>query len=1139
MMVEAPKGVTDKMPYEACTSIIVGSTSNRHAWSAILGLIFLVGTPVSANAMARNIRFSAVSIEDGLSQSSVNSIVQDKTGFMWFGTENGLNRYDGYTFTVYKDDPQEAQHLTNRWVWDVYEDSRGIVWIGTKGGLNRWDPDSESFTHFNHDDKVPTSLSHDDVRVVYEDSRGTLWIGTDGGLNSFDRGTGQFTGFHHNPSNPDSPSSDHIRAIYEDRHGVVWVGTTDQGLNRFDRDSGSFKHYRHDPEDIGSLSNNNVRKMVEDRQGNLWVGTQDGLSRFEPDTDTFVVYRHDDSNPTSLSDNQVLVLAQDSQGVLWIGTENGLNEWGPSTSSFRRYEQSEESGSLSDDNILSLYVDRGGLLWVGTRMGGLNKWNAATGSFAHYESDPNSPSSLSSKYVTSFVEDRDGSLWVGTFGGGLDLLDRKTGTIENYRRDDSDSGSLSGDRIMALLLDRSETLWISTFNDGLNRFERDTKTFTHFKHDPDDPGTLSGDRITSLLEDDEGVLWMGTYENGLNRMAAPGEPIIHYKHDPHNPTSLSRDRVMCLHQDSRGILWVGTEGGGLDRFDPASGTFAHYRVDPEDPNSLSGDIVTSIYEDDRGTLWIATYGNGLNRWEKKDRDVHVGVFRRYSERDGLPDLVIYGILEDEDGHLWLSTNRGISRFDPRQEVFKNYDESHGLQGREFNIGAYYQSPGGEMFFGGINGFNVFHPGEIRDNPHAPRVVLTGFYKFNQRVDLDAPISQLEKIDLTYKDNFISFEFAALDYTVPHKNRYAVKLEGFDENWIDLGEMHRATYTNLDAGNYTLRVKGSNNDGVWNEMGASLGLSVSPPPWKSWWAYVLYGLTLTAVVFAFLRAQQGKLDREAEYSRKLEQEVEARTVELAQRNDELQQLNVKFEEASLTDSLTGLWNRRFLSNYMKKEVSLVLREHDGRKPDQNGGEEASPSSLVLLMIDLDGFKPINDQYGHAAGDEVLLQMRDLLRDACRSSEVLVRLGGDEFLIVGRTANRKSTQFLAERIRRSIEAHRFDIGASEPVNLACSIGFTCFPFLTTEPRLLNWEQVLAVADQALYAAKYTTRNAWVGIFDTDQSAPDNLFQSILEKPQAVLDAGEIDVVSSISRARRLDWGLYKTETAIETPFSIKKS
>jgi diguanylate cyclase (GGDEF)-like protein len=470
-------------------------------------------------------------------------------------------------------------------------------------------------------------------------------------------------------------------------------------------------------------------------------------------------------------------------------------------------------------------------------------------------------------------------------------------------------------------------------------------------------------------------------------------------------------------------------------------------------------------------------------------------------------------------------------------VFKNYDESHGLQGREFNIGAYYESPGGEMFFGGINGFNAFHPGNIRDNPHAPPVVLTGFFKFNRRVELDKPLHQLEKIDLTYNDTFISFEFAALDFTASKRNRYAVKLEGFDENWIDLGEMHRATYTNLDGGNYTLRVRGSNNDGVWNETGASIGLTVSPPPWKSWWAYVLYALTSTGIIYFFVRAQRRRLGREAEYRRKLEQDVEARTLELAQRNDELQLLNTKFEEASLTDSLTGLWNRRFLSNYMKKEVSLVLREYDRRNTDDN--DDSPPSSLVLLMIDLDGFKPVNDQYGHAAGDEILLQMRDLLRDACRSSEVLVRLGGDEFLIVGRTTNRSSTQFLAERIRRSIENHKFNIGASEPVRLACSIGFTCFPFLPSEPRLLNWEQVLAVADQALYAAKYTARNAWVGIFETEQAIPDNLFQSILEDPQAVLDAGEIDVASSISRARPLDWGLERAKTAGGPSGPVQKS
>ncbi len=1129
------------MPKETCRKT-KWLGSHYRSFVLILTTLGLHCVSENAQAAARNINFSTVSIEEGLSQSSVYSIVQDSIGFMWFGTENGLNRYDGYSFRVFKDDPQDPPHLTNSFIWCVYEDRRGVLWIGTKGGLNRWNPDSQSFTHFNHDDSIPTSLSSDDVRVIYEDSRGTLWIGTDGGLNLLDRESIRFTGIHHNPSNPNSLSSDHIRAIYEDRQGVVWVGTYDRGLNRYDRDSGIFKHYLADPDAKGSLSNNKVWSVMGDRNGFLWIGTQDGLNRLDPETDTFKVYRHDDSDPTSLSENQVRVITEDNQGVLWIGTEDGLNEWDPSTDSFLRYKQSEESapGSLSDDHILSLYGSRTGLLWVGTRMGGLNKWNAATGYFAHYQSDPQNPSSLSSKYVTSFVEDKDGSLWVGTFGAGLDHLDRKSGKIRNYRREDSDPRSLSGDRVMALLVDRSNRLWVATFNDGLNLFERSTKTFTHFLPDPENGNTLSGDRVTSLLEDDEGVLWIGTYGHGLNRMASPGGPIVHYSNDPRNPTSLSRDIVMCLHQDSEGILWVGTEGGGLDRFDPASGTFAHYRHDPEDPKSLSSNNVTSIYEDSRGTLWIATYGDGLNRWERSDREAHIGYFKRYRERDGLPDLAIYGILEDDSGYIWLSTNRGISKLDPQKEVFKNYDKSHGLQDHEFNIGAYYKNPGGEMFFGGINGFNAFHPSAIRDNPNVPPLVLTGFYKFNRLVDLGKPISLLDEIELTYEDNFISFEFAALDYTAPHKNRYAVKLEGFDQNWIDLGEMHRATYTNLDGGNYVFRVRGANNDGVWNEEGVSLKLTVSPPPWKSWWANILYVVALTCVGFAFVRAQQRKLKREAEYRRKLEQDVEARTVELAQRNGELQELNVelqqlnaKFEEASLTDSLTGLWNRRFLSNYMEKEVSLVLRETINWEADGSGDENNAPTSLVLLMIDLDGFKPINDQYGHAAGDEILLQMRDLLRGACRASEVLVRLGGDEFLIVGRTPDRKSTQFLAERIRRSIEAHEFDIGAGKAIQLACSVGFTCFPFLRSEPKLLNWEQVLAVTDQALYAAKHTARNAWVGLFDTEKTASNHLFQSLLNDPQTLLNGGQIDVVSSIPKDRTLDWGLYKVGAPSRAP------
>jgi diguanylate cyclase (GGDEF)-like protein len=1103
-----------------------------HTLALLASLGVLLCIPGRLAAQGRSIHFDRLSLEQGLSQATVNCILQDRRGFMWFGTEDGLNRYDGYAFSTFKHEEANPSSLSHNFVSALLEDREGFLWVGTRGGLNRFDPSVETFRHFRNDPSDPTSLSLDRIRVVYEDKEGVVWIGTEGGgLDRFNRASASFERFTHDPANAASLGSDDVSAIREDRQGVLWIGTRGGGLDRFDRTGATFTHYRSDPRQAQSLSDDQVTALGEDRDGALWVGTSEGgLSVLASDAGHFVQRRLDQPDSPSLSANSVRAILQDDAGTLWVGTDAGLAEWSPERRAFLHHRNDPaDPWSLGDDQVTALCQDSGGVLWVGTGAG-VSRFNTRIVPFAAFKAMPGGalasrgggraggprPRGLSNGIVTAFREDRSGALWIGTFGGGLNRLDRKTGTFTYYRHQPSDPSSLGDNRVTSLHVDRQGVLWVGTFAGGLDRF--DGAHFVHHRHDPDKPDSLSWNGVSSLCEDEDGVLWVGTFGGGINRFDRKNGRFVHYRHAPSKTWSLSDDRVRVIERDREGTFWVGTDGGGLNRFDRSKGSFTSFRHNAGDPGSISSDAVYSIHEDASGVVWIGTDA-GLNRWDPADRKANRGRFERLGKKEGLPHEMIYGILSDQAGSLWLSTIKGLSRFDPRTKEFKNYNPSHGLQSYEFNFGAAYRSPSGEMFFGGVNGFNAFHPASIRENTHEPPVVLTGFWKFGQRAKLDRPVWTVKEIDLAYRDYVVSFEFAALDFTAPEQNRYAYKLEGLDESWTDLGTLRRVTYTNLAPGRYVLRVRGSNNDGVWNEQGLALSIRVIPPPWRTWWAYLLYTAALAGVVFAYVRAQARKLAREAEYSRKLEQDVkertrelEERTLELAVSNQELQSVNLKLEEAALTDAATGLRNRRYLMSHIQEDLALVERDY-AILQDGAGRRRSRAPDFLFLMMDLDGFKRVNDVYGHDAGDMVLLQVCELLRTACRRSDTLIRWGGDEFVIVGRGVDRHHAEVLAERVRLAIEQHTFDLGKARTTHLGASIGFAFYPFLPSDVTLLKGAQIMTVADRALYLAKASGRNAWVGIHATETTPHEELMKRINEDLERLVRDGAIELSSSI--------------------------
>ncbi|HET9316696.1 MAG TPA: two-component regulator propeller domain-containing protein, partial [Vicinamibacteria bacterium] len=1050
-------------------------------------LACLLGTAPLALAQPRPMAFERVSLEQGLSQSTVLSMIQDSRGFMWFGTEDGLNRYDGINFKSYKSDPSDHASLPASMVWAVTEDAQGDLWLATEGGgLARWDRTHDRFT------RVPVSSTpglYGRIRTLLFAPDGALWMGSkDAGLLRFEPATGAVKAFRHDPADASSLSHDGVYALASDGAGRLWVGT-DGGLNRLDPATGRFERFRHDPARPESLGDDRVRALLVDRERRLWIGTfGGGLSRLDAGSNAFRTYRNDPANATSLGHDRVRALLEDGGGRLWIATDRGLDLLDRQHATFEHHRNdSTDPSSLGDDTVMSLYQDRGGVLWVGTRTGGAYKWNPATWSFGHHTRSSASPGGLADKTVTSFAEDRVGRIWIGTFGG-LHVMDRQTGDVTRYV---SKAGPI-GERVMALATDADGMLWIGTMDAGLIRLDPGTGTLRSYRHDAGSRGSLSADAVMSLLVDSVGDLWVGTFGGGLNRFDAATGAFTRYRNDPANEHSLSADAVTALAQDASGGLWLGTDGGGLNLLDRTTGQFTRFLHDPGNASSLGANTVYALYLDSAGRLWVGTRGGGLAVMES--REGAEARFRHVRQRDGLANDVIYGVVPDGEGHLWLSTNNGLTRYEPATGKSKNYDTSHGLQSNEYNFGAHFRSASGELFFGGVNGFNAFHPRKLVANTHVPPVVLTSFLKFNRPVDTAGPLWMLKGIDLGYGDDVVTFEFAALDYAAPERNRFVYKLEGFDPDWVDLGNVRRVTYTNLAAGNYRLRVKGANNDGVWNESGIDVPVRVEAPPWLRWWAFVAYALALGGALYLFVRVQQAKVEREAEYARRLEEDVQNRTLELEARNSDLEDLNRKLAEASLTDSLTGLRNRRFLFEYVSKDADLVRRRYIAIKQ----GDEARTFDLSFVMIDLDHFKAINDTCGHAAGDAVLLGVRAVLEKTCRTSDVLIRWGGDEFLLVGRDNDPDQVGTLAERIRAEIESTTFDIGEGRVARITCSVGYACYPFVRTEPELYAWEDMLGLADAALYAAK-GLRNAWVGFLSTAQAPPRDLARSARIEPQ----------------------------------------
>lgn len=871
--------------------------------------------------MEAPLSFDRLGSDEGLPQSTVRAFVQDAVGFMWFGTQDGLVRYDGTRTQVFRPNPTDPTTISSGYITALETDPSGKVWVGTaEDGINLYDPGTEKFTRFVHDANNGASLSSEGVTDIHRDKKDRVWLAmSGGGLNQFLPGSSSFKMF------TAAPLDVAIANIAEDGDGNLWLGTAGGALIRFNPETAASKTFP-----IGTVA---VTAVRVDSKGFVWVGTEgDGVHVIEPTKGSDVAYRHNPADVKSLSHDGVSAILEDRAGEIWIGTVNGLSRFDRTTRTFTRYNHDPvDPLSLSGPWVIALYEDRGGQVWVGLFVGGISKFDRLRLDFAHHRTGGVTA-------VSFFEEKPGGPLWVGTYHGGLYRYDRAARKVTRYVSlgDPNDLGSvdLKSGWIAAIHRDVNGILWFSLIGQGLIAFDPASENFERFTLDPDDADSMPTDTVWGIWEDAQANLWLATWGAGLLKFDPDARADRFTPYTVEDKKGISSNFLYGLYPDpaAKNILWLASAKGGLVRYDITSGTAKSFRNKPDDPASLSSDDVQSIYREPgaNGVVWVGTHGGGLNRL-----DPATGRSDRFlTSNSGIPNDIIYGILADDDGRLWLSTNGGgLVRFDPKTKKFDAFHARDGVQSDEFGQGAFMKSTTGELFFGGISGFNAFKPKDIATDTYVPTVVLTGFKSFNNPITLPKSISNLSELSLSYSDSF-EISFAALAFAAPRDNRFAYKLEGFDSKWIETDRPY-ATYTRLDGGDYTLRVRAANRHGVWNETGVALKLDVSRPPWKTWWAYTLYGLVVAAGIFGYRQYNRRKIER-------------------VQREGRLEAVERDLE-------LTGAVQRGFLPDrneltYNRLHVHGFYRPADVCSGDWWWHVEPSPGTHWILVGDVTGHGP---------------------------------------------------------------------------------------------------------------------------------------------------------------------------------------
>jgi PAS domain S-box-containing protein len=861
----------------------------------------MLGGALSAAAAGPPLKFGHLTVEAGLSHNFVLSILRDSRGFLWVGTQDGLNRYDGRSFRVYHHSTSDPNSLPWPVAAVLFEDSRKRLWVGTgwgREGLALYDRERDRFVHFPHG---PGSggLGGDAAYAIIEDRRGGLWVGTDAGLDACQPDAGVYRSYGLPPPDGGIPPTE-IRALLQDRQGRLWVGTT-AGLYLFDVQSERYARWPAPGTDPLGLDRVQVQQLLEDANGAIWVATHGGgLFCHDPRSGRLTRYAPRLGDETSLSHLRVLSLAADKDGRLWVGTENGgLNVFDPRSGQFQRHlPDREDDDSLNSPSIHALHIDGQGIVWVGTYNGGVNYVSPVTQRFGHTKARRDG---LSDAHVSAVMEDRSGNLWVGTDGGGLNRIDRATDRYRYYRHDPRNESTLGSDAILALLEDSRGTIWVGGWDAGLGRLDPRSGRVTRYRHRPNDATTLVSDDVWRIIELRTGELLLATHTAGADLFDRTRGTFTRLAT---RYPGVMQTTIFAVVEDARGDLWLAGQNFA-QHVDRATGKVTTYTHDPNDGRSLGSGAVSAVLVDSSSNVWLGSDG-GLNCVPAA-----TGRMRRYTVADGLPHDTVTNIQEDSSGSLWVSTNRGLSKIVdaihvPDRPRVLNFDVHDGLQGQAFSRGASFRGRAGRLYFGGPRGLNAFRPEDVQEVRGPTPVVLTDLRIFNRSMIPGAPGSPLEKsitetreLTLSYRHSVVTFEFAALNLALSHQTRYAYMLEGFDRDWTEAGTQRTATYTSLHPGRYTFRVRASNEDGAWGEAGMALRLYVTP----RWYERrAVQALMLVLVGLAAAGGFRWRVRQLGAHERELEQRVEERTADLmtltgslADRTAELHRLNQGLEE----------------------------------------------------------------------------------------------------------------------------------------------------------------------------------------------------------------------------------------------------
>jgi diguanylate cyclase (GGDEF)-like protein len=1023
----------------------------------LVGLAFV--QPVAASVAEQSpVIFEHLTTADGLPQGTVLATLEDSQGFVWLGTEDGLVRYDGHRLVRYGYRRGAADGLPGNFIQAIAEDAHHDLWIAVAdGGLARWNRNTDRFTVFRRGAGGSGSLASDVVVALLIDDAGRVWVGTrDSGLDILDPGTGHIEHLRHDPMRADSLIDDRIKSLTRAPAGVIWVGT-DGGVDRLSPGSRSFLHC---PAVVGEgESSRQVLSLYVEPSGTVWQGVPDGgLLRRDSSGRITEHFRHVADSPSSLANDNVRAILQDSDGHLWVGTEAGLDMLDRTTGLFTHYRHKDgDTGSLNDSDIMSLYQDADGLLWVGTRVGGVDRWNPRSWNFGSHR-----PEWLENRLVTAFADASEDRIWVASLGGGLVRFDPRTGQHDDIDRILGRPAALGDSRVTSLELDAAGTLWIGTMTAGLHSLSRDGHLSAVGVAPGSDRG-LSTPGIMSLYAARDGRIWIGTHGGGANVLDPSSGKVVQLPFESSVTGAVSSRNVTAFAEEPSGNMWLATDGGGLDLADSTGHVLRVFRHVDEDATSLPGSTVYGVTVDPSGRVWAAT-DRGLARVLGSSAHPDAIRFEVFARAEGLASDVVYGVVPEASGRLWISGNSGLTRYDPATGSFRTYHVQHGLQGEEFDLGAYQRLRDGRLAFGGPGGFNIFLPQSIQDSSAPPRVALMHVDVVGVPLRSPKPYWLLNQIDVDANARILTFQFAALDFTSPSHNRLSYRLPKFSDRWIDLGTEHDVTLTNLGAGDHVLEVRAASADSAWGDSPLRITIHKSPPLWASLPAKLAYLTLALALVAAAWRAR-------------MRERTQAEHI----------------ERLAYFDPLTGLPNRQRCLDTAREMISHAA---------------AAREEVSFVYLDLDGFKRINDTFGHTVGDDVLRIVAQKLTQAISAHQtannqiVLSRFGGDEFVVLVRHARTPGLGIEVARACHAILGAPISYERLEFLTIP-SVGVAAFPEDGADA-----ETVLKHADTAMYHAKSTGTGGVAAYSSSMSSRLRNVMQLELRLRRAV-QAGSLTV------------------------------